>query len=296
MASTTISDMTNENITKTVTRWINETQASVPADYTKRLHTTLNYKYNNFPNAELSGIDGVSNSAVNHKVLPPLLMYFGIGINGFYNVDDGTGAKAYKPSADELDLYEPIPFRMVPKDEDEEVMATEREKYRMRVSKTVNGTDYWCYYLKIATLVDNSVKLTRTDPLNQEETAFELDYSKLAPTPIIPSTSGEVSGTLTEVNATIRIAMEWTGKEVLEAINILYNGDLTKAKISEIGIYSGEDRKVIGSTGTSGTVDYLESMYTQLAYKICNTGSTIVAPSQVSKRVFILGNSGTLLI
>ena len=92
-----VSDLTNEVVVKMVTRWINEIHASSPADteYTILPDTTINSKY-----------------SIYHNVIPeegmtvPKIMYFGLGINGFYNVDDGNMSAPYHPAADELSVRE----------------------------------------------------------------------------------------------------------------------------------------------------------------------------------------------
>ncbi len=275
-----ISDKSNEVIVKMIPRWINEIQASVNAGYTLMLNTTLNSKYNIYPNLGVNKI--------------PTLMYFGLGINGFYNVDDTNKSAPYRPSPDELDLYQPIPIRCVPIDED--LDAAERSLYRMRKEVSVNGERYYCYYLKCLKLIDNTVQLTRTNPVSHEEEPYELNASKLNPVPKVPTTSGEQEGTISEINASLRLSLDWTGKEVLEAINVLYNGDMTMAKISEYGIYSGEDQQVIGYNSSNEEITYTESIYTQIAYKITNTASTITSPSYNGSRIFKLTNANTLML
>ena len=229
-----VSDLTNEVVVKMVTRWINEIHASAPSDTAYRLlpDTTINSKYNNYHNL------------IPEEMPVPKIMYFGLGINGFYNVDDGNMSAPYHPAADELDLYEPIPLRCVPVNND--LSHAERSLYRMRVEKTFNGERYYCYYLKKITLIDNEVQLTRTNPIKKTEEPFELDPSNLTPVPTIPTTSGEVEGTITQVNASLSLGINWVGSEVLEAINVIYGGDMRRAKISEIGIYSGVDYDVTG--------------------------------------------------
>ena len=275
-----ISDMSNEVVVKTVTRWINEIQSSSDAAYTVLYDTTLNHKYGIYPSEA--------------PVSVPKLMYFGLGINGFYNVDDGNLSAPYRALADELDLYQPIPLRCVPVDED--LSSAERASYRIRVREKINGEDYFCYYLKKLILSDTTVQLTRTNPVSKEEEPFELTAEKLNPIPKIPSTSGEVEGTISEVNASLGLQLNWIGKEVLEAINVKFNGDLRRAKISEIGIYSGEDRIVTGSNANYEDISYTEAIYTQLAYKICNVGSVITSPTYEGSRILKLTNSNSLLL
>ena len=123
----------SSHTTKCVLRQLNEVQQAVPeASYTFRPETTLNHKY------------GVQNR-VNPDMVPSL-GYFGIGIGGCYNANDGFLVTAHDPKAIEMDLYQPIPFRCVPVDED--LSDAERKFYRMRVRKDINGQAYFCYYLR----------------------------------------------------------------------------------------------------------------------------------------------------
>lgn len=276
---TTVSDKTNEIISKQTLSWLNEIQGALPSKYERRFNTTLNYSYNNYPDEFISAV--------------PLIRYFGVGINGFYNVDDKNGSKPYIPKADELDLYEPIPLRCVPINED--LSDAERSQYRMRVKKSINDQWYWCYYLKVISIIDTAPKITRTNPISKEEEPYELDPSKLHPIPVKPSASGEQTGVSSEVNVAMRFETFFMGSEVLEAINVFYKGDMTKAKISEIGIYSGEDKQLTGYGANNIAFTYTESVYTQLRYKITNTGSSILGPSYKGTRQFQLGNGGLLL-
>lgn len=280
-----ISDKTNENIVKCIPRWINEISSSVDIPYELLYDTTLNSKYNIFP----GGVDGMEAS-----FSVPKLRYFGIGTKGHYNVDDSNLSAPYRPSSDELDLYEPIPFVIRPVDED--LSAAERSMYRMRKERTINGQRYYCYYLKKIVVLDNAVQLTRTNPTTHEEEPFELNSDKLNPIPTKPTVSGETEGVITEVNASVRLELNWTGSEVLEAINVLYNGDMRYAKVSEIALYSGIDYNVQSTDANNNPLQITEAIYTQIAYKICNIGSVVTSASYDGSRIFKLTNGNTLLL
>ncbi len=155
---------------------------------------------------------------------------------------------------------------------------------------------YYCYYLKKITPLDTTVKILQTDPDTQITTDYEISASDLTPVPVKPTTSGVQNGIITEVNVSFRIELNWLGKEVLEAIEVLYDGDMTMAKISEIGIYSGEDRVVQGYDSNNAEFSYTEAIYTQLAYKACNTGTTIVSPTYNGSRIFTIGDGNVLLL
>ena len=269
-----------ERSIKTVMGEINSTEAQVPGTYPIHPETTINTLYNVFPNK-----NDIVQSA-------PPLQYFGIGINGFYNTGDKIQGTPYQPKAREAGLYQPIPFRCVPIDQD--LSAAERTNYRMRVEQSFNGNRYWCYYLKKLEAVDNSTRVVRIDPVTGEEAPYEFSTDYLTPTPVKPSVSGEAEGDVTEIVVTKRVRAVVTGSEVYEAINVMFEGDLTYAKISEWGLFTGVDATVTGYDAAGASFNYTEAIYAQLAYKLCNTGSGVHSVSWDGSRIFVLGNARLL--
>lgn len=280
MAVATVSKKTNEYVVKTILKMNLEQISSIPIQGINAPQSTINYKYQVYHSLEAQSI--------------PMVRYFGIGIRGFYNADDENLGTPFQPEGDELDLYTPIPLRCVPVDQD--LSTSERSQYRMRVRKVINGEAYYCYYLKTIRIVDNQVKIERTDPVTGTTEPYEISSSKLNPVPTIPETSGTQSGVITEVNVTSRIGLNILGSEVLEVINAMYDGDLRRARISEFGLYTGEDQNVTGYDANGVEFPYTESIYTQLAYKICNTGYTVTNPSDDINRVFLLGDSNLVVL
>lgn len=269
-----------EHITKTAVCSIGDVDARVNSSFQALTQTTLNSKYNNY-----------------HEMIPtklPRLQYFGLGIKGFVNADDGILSTPYLPSNKELDLYLPIPLRCVPIDED--LSATERALYRMRVRQTINGSPYYCYFLKKLNQIDNTVQLTQTNPITGEQEPYEFVASDLTPTPAVPSTSGEQSGEVTTANISFRVGMEYLGSEVFEAINAIYGGDLRYAKISEFGLYSGEDQVVTGYDANNTPFQYTEAIYAQMCYKCCSIGSAVTSESFVGSRIFMLGDGNLITL
>ena len=270
------SDKFPERAVKTLIGDLNDAEDRLPGTYPVYPITSLNHLYNVYP-----GESSIITDA-------PGIMYFGIGTNGFYNVDDKTGCEPYVPKKHENNLYEPLPFRVVPIESD--LSDAERLKYRMRVEITINGIHYWAYYLKLLEIVDVSSKISRIDPVTGVATPYEFSSEYLTPTPTKTSTSGTSDGSITEVVVTKQVRAEVLGSEVYEAVNILYDGDLTRAKISEWGIFSGVD-KVMQGVGYDGiAVPYTEAIYAQMGYKLCNTGTGIHSASQTHGRIFTFGN------
>ena len=219
----------------------------------------------------------------------PAIGYFGIGIGGCYNVDSGNLSQPYPVLTTNMDLYTPIPFRCVPIEQD--LTPLERASYRMRVQKTINGSAYFLYYLKTITYNQTTVQLTETNPVTALQSPYTLDYTNLNPTQPTVSTSGTITSTATEVNASVTSTLLLTGAEVTEVINVLYAGDLRYAQISEIGLYSGQDQLF-----TNGSVTYTEAMLAQLNMQYTGLGDNYSNPDRSSSYQIVQGSGKLLLI
>jgi hypothetical protein len=262
--------------TKTILAIYNELSSKVSLPDGLLLDSTINSKYDLFKD-------------LTPEVFPPKIKYFGIGIRGFRAFNDQNSTIPYKPDPSNMDLYYPIPFRCVPISNDLEEI--ERKKYRIRVMKSFNGINYWCYYLKELKYISSNIELVETNLETGDENQVLLNYNNLNPTPVDIVVPGFVDNTL-EYNAYVNTIVEVTGDEVIESINILYDGDLTKCNISEIGLYSGEDRIVTDSIGN----EYTESIYTQLMTHHCFNGTDLSNPSSsLIRNVRIVESTGFVL-
>lgn len=271
------------NSTNTILGLLNQLSAQMNATIVPRLETTINTKRNVRP----------SDTPTGH----PTLKYFGIGIRGFYNVDDGILSQPYIPSEEDMDLYEPVPFRIVPVEDELEVLNPEDPAfpYRMRTIETINSVQYVAYWLKLIEFPDDNIDITRVDLSTSEETVYTFDPSNLNPTPV--QTNGV--DTVDDVNSKIIISTDGraiiTGAELAEYIDIMKAGDYRYAKISEWGFYTGEERTVSAVDGNAVNFDYKESIYTQLATKRCGTGTDLSDPSTVVTEKIVYENGSTFL-
>ena len=272
--------MANEDLvsytTVSITAAKLEMAQKLPVTFNPDMLTTLNAKYNVLP-------------TVSPTVIPKI-RYFGIGTMGKYNADDMNGSSAYKPKMAEMDLYNPIPFRVVPVDED--LSAQERVKYRMRTRKTIKGSEYFCYWLKLIEF-PTGIELVRINPKTHEEEPYELDPTNLNPTPSKPSASGTTEGTVQEIKAQVKGLVTITGAEVVEAVKVFY-GDLRYAVVSELALYSGEDKDVTGTTEAGTSFAYVESIYTQLQVKQTNLGIPMTNTESVDRRNVIFSSGSTM--
>ena len=269
--------LTPFNIVKTLQCTYNELSVLIPTGISTNydLNTTLNHKYNILPNDLPSST--------------PKLKYYGIGIKGFKNLNDQQLSAPYVPQATNMDLYQPIPLKIVPVNND--LTSSERSNYRMRVRQTINGNDYYCYYLKKLEYTDNHIKMLETDLNTKQESEIQsLDPSNLNPSPVATSTTGNVNYSKI-LSVCVDLEISILGQEIIDIINILFNGDLNKAKISEIGLYSGEDKSY-----TTDGVTYLEGVYVQLAYLLTWNGSTFETPDSIITRQIRLSSASAYLL
>ena len=246
---------------------MNQFQAFADLDFVDDVRTTLNAKYNLFPER--------------HPTTVPMLRYFGIGIRGYQNTDDNEGARPFSPKATDMDLYTPIPIRCVPATND--LTQTERQRYRMRVRTTFNGVEYICYYLKTIVWDPSRVELVQKDT-DDVETPYALDPSNLNPEPPSFETGGSIDTNLNRVIVRATGVCEITGAEVNEAVNVIYGADVSKARISELGFYTGCD---IGVDSNEQPVDGAgmnkEAIYVQLCKKRCTLGTDLSDPGSLMR-------------
>lgn len=241
------------NVVTTELGRINQLAASVAVKFLEMKATTINAKRNVLPNAKVTTF--------------PRIRYFGIGINGCSAVSsDLSVIKPWYPSPSNMDLYEPIPFRMVVSS----LPQAEAAKYRMVTRETYNGVTYYCYWLKLLEFDSDTVSLTSVNGTTQS--SYVVDTANLTP---VPSSQNAVDvsnadGTRTEVS--ISAVRRITEEEVKEAISIIYGGNLLKARISEFGLYSGIEVASVDGSDLGIPYSYTEAAYVQLASHMCTMG------------------------
>lgn len=219
-----------------------------------------------------------------------VVRYYGVGIGGSRNVDDGNLTKPNEVSMLNMDLYTPIPIRVVPVEQD--LSPQERMLYRMRVPEIIGGKDYFCYYFKVLEAIDSDVRITKTSE-DGLEVNYPLDYTNLRPTPPTGTTNGTVGGSGAEVNVTIAVGIHLTGAEIAEAVAIKY-GDLNRAKLTELGIYSGEDVITTGKDINGTEFQYTEAVCAQLEHHYTWNGVDMSNPKAILNKVYRFGTEDLL--
>ena len=256
----------NSGCVNTVLGAYNMLNAFIPLEYYANIDTTLNAKY-----AVLAQQEPTS---------PPKLQYFGVGIQGYYN--NGEEHAKYNPDSRNMDLYTPIPIRMVEiKEDGSELTPEERANYRMRKVVTINGTSYACYYLKKIVWDPSYVQLVQVGTDGSEST-YALDPGEfLSPTPIKGTTGGQM--TTGDAHVIVRAVgkCEVSLKELVEAMSVLYGKDY--CILSEAGFYTGcecyvnaeEELLQDVQEGKPENAVNIEAVYVQLAKHKCFLPKTL---------------------
>jgi len=255
----------------------------LPVTVTEQPELTLNNYYN----------IATQYNTLNGEV--PKLRYFGVGIKGCYNADDGILSSAYNPERTDMNLYQLIPIRCRPVDED--LSDSERAKYRLRLRKTLtDGNEYFLYYLKVLNF-NEGVRFKSINTNTGAEDTYELSTEYLNPKPKKPNTNVTIETAATSIVAYCEANVEISGKEVLEYINVAYNGDTRYAKISEIGFFTGVDREVPGSVvsnNQSVAINYTEACYTQLYNHATWLGTALSSEDMTIQSTFQITSNGSI--
>ncbi len=245
----------NSGCVNTILGAYNMLNAFLPLQYYASVETTLNAKFRRFPNQQPTSL--------------PKLSYFGVGIQGYYNSGESDHRK-YNPDPRNMNLYSPVPIRMVPIEND--LTPTERELYRLRVEETFGTQKYACYYLKKILWDPAYVQLIQKGA-DGTETQYNLNPGDfMTPTPVKATTGGRM--TTDDARVIVRAVGKCTVtlKELSEAASVKYGRDYFI--VSEWGYYTGcdcyvtSDEELIGDVtqiARPGNAANVEAVYVQLA-------------------------------
>lgn len=234
-----------------------QTAKSLKRPFTILPNSTLNQKFNLFPNEV---------PALNEY---PILGYLGIGNKGAtYDVTTSgyvlTTPQPHLPR--HASLYNFIPF--VVRDIANDLSSTERLKYRLRVPVTIGGNQYVAYYLRTLAIDDiiPSVELRNVNDGIITTNSFSPALSDLSPNP--PDLSNvnlnNPNGDYLVSTAKVTFILNQQDiNEILQACDILF-GDARYAVINEIAMVHGVDKILQGTFGNAVS-NYTEVVSAQVA-------------------------------
>nr|DAI38263.1 MAG TPA: hypothetical protein [Caudoviricetes sp.]DAP91586.1 MAG TPA: hypothetical protein [Caudoviricetes sp.] len=204
--------------------------------YKVHKNTTLNEKFSVMPG------DHTPTGTIEQPVFPRV-KYFVLGVGGNIIIDNVNAYKYSPHSVLDAALFNHIPFiiREVSNDLD---MYT-RQKYRLRKTINIKGTDYYAYYARVCDLIDyrNYNYLVNKIDKNDVLSIMQFDSDRyLNPTPVHKPSDPKLA---IETNSVInRFKMEFNllEDEQKELKNVLKLLDLENVvKITELGICHGYD-------------------------------------------------------
>jgi len=234
-----------------------QTAKSLQRPFTILPNSTLNQKFNLFPNEVPSPNEY------------PVLGYLGIGNKGA-SYDITTSGYVLTTPLPHLprhaSLYNFIPF--VIRDIANDLSSTERFKYRLRVPITVGGVRYVAYYLRTLA-IDNVIPAVELRNVNNgiiTTNSFSPALSDLSPTP--PNLSNvnlnNPNGDYLVSTAKVTFVLNQQDiAEILQACDILF-GDPRYAVINEIAMVHGVDKVVQGTFGNT-VMNYTDVISAQVA-------------------------------
>ena len=157
-------------------------------------------------------------------------------------------------------------------------------------------TDFYNHVLGIEQMTDEYLKASLSKELLDSlwETEYDDCYSYWDFRTGYQDGPSDISEVQARVTASVTGICRVTGKEVCEVINAMYDGDMRRARISEIGTYSGIPYNVAASE--SGLPAAEEAIYVQLATHKTTTGQSLSDPSAYLVHRSSFENGSTVII
>jgi len=217
-----------------------ELQAEMLASgsYTPRPNTTLNEKFGILIN-EPPGIDTRYG-----------IKYLALGTGGISRNTPAQGYSFSQHSVMDASLFNHTPFIVRPASND--LSSVEKAKYRLKVSKVINGTTYYLYYLRVIAPTDMTtdtynISMGSNGVTNLSKLSTNVS-TYLNPVPrIIKDIPNNNSNYVSRV---IKLNFTLTPSEMIEVNNAnkLITGNTIPENITEIGICGGLDKITNGVT------------------------------------------------
>lgn len=175
---------------------------------------------------------------------PTRVAYVGIGRGGCERLElvrESDGVKFYHdappaiPSAANLDIFNPVPFRVIAVEAYNELTSTDEydNNYRMRATLTIDNVDYYAWYLKKINLATTTTVLNAIDD-NGIVSTYNQDANTLsAPVEVTDMPNSKLV-------AFAKASVSVTGSELRESIMVDGNNE-DKLYFNELGVYTGLD-------------------------------------------------------
>lgn len=257
-------------------------------------YTTLNEVYNVLANDSIGAKKGEDFT----------LAYFGIGIKGATCI----GGDSNGISRMQVNQHQPIDFNMffgIPflvRLQNADLEASERDKYRIRVPFTKNGTKYIAYYLKKIGFAQFDPKMnlvTRDESTGSEDTKPYIPVPEdLHPEPVPMDSMGSVPLTNQYIDSSAKLdtsLLEVDLSELKNACRILYN-DANYANLNEYCLVAGIETTNTGPVGDAASVTYKELSSSVITHHITEAYARSANANGKITLLFDIGSAAPLLV
>ena len=221
---------------------------------------------------------------------PRKIRYFCYGIGGKKNVSNDL-TEAYRVSGLDGNGYKFIPVRCVPYEDD--LSADEQALYAGRVvsTRTKDGITqaYVFYYLKALDRKADKVTFVRNDTQTKSMVPYTPTVDCMSPTPLVADNNNTITDPADSISTAAPYGLTVLGKDVLEVINILYDGNMRYANISEFGLIAADRQLVTGKDAQNKTIQYNEAIAAQQVTHSTTAGTTITGPDHDIVKTVNLG-------
>lgn len=232
------------------------------------------------------------------------LQYSAIGLKGSqYLGSDSNGL--VKMVVNQHQPTDTNMFYMIPqiiRELSNDLSATERANYRLRLIQTINGVQYVMYYLKLidfTNFVPTTRKVTHdaTTGVDVPDVYIPQEDGQ-HPTPLVPNSDGvvPVSDQYVTASGKMDISLDATAIAELQNVCRILLGDASKAAVNEYAIVTGIDTQVDGNTSGSTTIRYTEAISATIAYQITETWPRDTNANGEIPLGFDIGASSPLLL
>ena len=206
--------------------------------YTPILNTTLNEKFGVYVNDSIPVGQW------------PIISAYAIGIGGNKTVDVAGEYNYSEHGPLDAALFQHIPF--IIREASQDLTATERAKYRMRVIEKINNREYIAYYLKniSAPELKEGFHVIRTQKYDTNEDSTIMNNldttnkSYLNPKPMLKKLTYNNKYDLQYITKLSKLTFSLTIPEMEELENVFKIKDLDTNTITELAICSGVDKDV----------------------------------------------------
>lgn len=229
-----------------------------------------NYKlmglpYTGVANTTLNELFNIQSGVPTDTGIYPNMKLLAIGNGGHVMGSTGDGLsypQLVNHSPRDCALINHLPFQLVLASND--LSASDRANYALRVPTTINGQNYIAYYLRLIDLSTVTVNLLDNTVVNGQVSSVPWvpSSSNLHPTATIPSDTGSVqtSSDYVSVEAILNVAFGDSDIEALMNVaNILY-GTTDLAIISEAALCAAQMKVVSAQQSGGGTLTYTEAV------------------------------------